>query len=184
MRLLLGVLLVAAVLAVPAGAAVDPRVFVLSQADAPRGYLFDKDNSLLMTRAMVDSAPSEKGAQALARAGFVNAYFARYTRYGPPHWSYVNSAAYAFRQPRGAESYMRWMTRTGFGKGSGPPRRIALGDEAWLYTISSSTDTGTAVLWRHGRVVAMVSCFEMTGHRSLALAQARKQQRRIFAQLS
>ena len=175
-------LLAAAVLASPAGAALDPRVFVLSQADVPRGYLFDKDNSLLITRATVDRVPSDKGAQALARAGFVNAYIARYTSYGPSRWSYVNSAAYAFRGPSGAQTYVRWMLKTGLGN-IGRPQRIALGDEAWLYTMSS-TDTGTAVLWRHGRVVALVSCMEMTRHRTLALAQARKQQRRIVAQLS
>jgi hypothetical protein len=177
MRLLL-VLLASVLFALPAAAAVDPRVFVLSQADVPRGYQFDRDNSLLITRAMVDRAPSDKDARALVRAGFVNAYFARYTRYGKPHWSYISSVAYAFRQSTGARGYLGWMRKSASTQGSGRPQRIALGDEAWLFTISSS-DTGTAILWRHGRVVAMVSCFEMTRHRSLALAQAGKQERRV-----
>jgi len=183
MRRLLGLSVVVCLVAVPASvASVDPRIFVLSQADVPRGYMFDESNSLLITRAIVDAAPGDEGGQALARAGFVNGYFARYTNYGPPHWRYVNSAAYAFRQPSGARRYLLWMMKSAFAKVSGP-KRVGLGDEAWLYTMTSP-DTGTSVLWRHGRVVAWVSCLEMARHRSLALAQAHKQQRRIAAQLS
>lgn len=182
------VVIVAATLAMAVASAsalaagVDPRVFVLAQADVPRGYEFDKDNSLLVTRAMVDRAPTDDGARALARAGLVNGYFARYTNYGGPRWSYVNSAAFAFRQPKGAKSYLLWWMRS-IARSAGPAQRIRLGNEAWLFT-ASSPDTGTSVLWRHGRVVALVGCLEMRRHRSLALAQARKQERRIAARVS
>jgi hypothetical protein len=183
MRWLSAALLAAAVFALPASAArIDPRLLVLHQVDVPARYVFDEDNSLLFTRAMVDSGRDD-GARALARAGFVNGYFARYANYGPPHWSYVNSGAYAFRQPKGARTYLLRM-KAEFAKRSVRPQRLGLGDEGWLFMVSTSTDTGTSVLWRHGRVIAWVSCLEMTRHRSLALAQARKQERRIAAQVS
>jgi hypothetical protein len=57
--------------------------------------------------------------------------------------------------------------------------RIQLADEAWLY--DDTAEDGTVVAWRHGRVVAYVSCSEMANHGALALALARKQQRRIVA---
>jgi hypothetical protein len=58
----------------------------------------------------------------------------------------------------------------------------AIGAEGWVYT-ARSLDTGTLVLWRYGRVVALLACQEMTSHRSLALSLARKQQRRIAGAL-
>ncbi len=67
-------------------------------------------------------------------------------------------------------------------RGLGRARRVQLGDEAWVLT-SSRDETGTYVVWRHGRVVSFVSCLQMTQHRTLALAQARKQERRIAAKL-
>jgi hypothetical protein len=57
-------------------------------------------------------------------------------------------------------------------------RPVDLGDAGWIY-VSSSRDSGTHVAWRSGRVVALVNCEWMTPHRALALAMARKQQRRI-----
>jgi hypothetical protein len=41
----------------------------------------------------------------------------------------------------------------------------------------------TFVIWREGRVTALVVCQLMNGHRKLALALARTQQRRIAAAL-
>lgn len=182
MRWLVAALVAAAVLALPASAAgVDPRLFALRQVDVPARYVFDEDNSLLIRRALLAGVPDES-ARALVRYGFVSGYLARYTNYDPPRWRYVNSVAFVFRQPQGARSYMPLLVKSWFAQASGRSRRIDLGDEALLYSSGSRT-TGTAVLWRYGRVVAYVSCSQMTEHRALALAHARKQQRRIAAEL-
>jgi len=181
MRAVLGAVVIAVVLALPASAAsTDPRVFVLSQADVPKGYMFDESNSLLVPRALIDRA-SDEGSRRLRRSGFQAGYFARYLNSNPPYWRYVNTVAYVFREPKGARTFLPWMIRTGFAQAGGA-RRVDLGDEAWMYT-SNSRKTGTSVVWRYGRVLAWVSCLEMTGHRTLALAQARKQQRRMAAAL-
>jgi hypothetical protein len=182
MRWLLA-LAAAAVLALPASAAgVDPRLFVLRQIDVPPRYDFDEDNSLLIPSGARLAGVPDESAKALVRLGFVGGYIARYTNYGPPRWRYVNSVAFVFREAKGARSYLPLMVKSGFAQGGGRARRVNLGDEALLYS-SSSRSTGTAIIWRHGRVVAYVSCSQMTEHRALALAQARKQQRRIAAEL-
>jgi hypothetical protein len=184
MRSLLFALAAGAVLALPSSAAgVDPRLFVLHQIDVPARYEFDEDNSLLVpgARARLAGLPDES-ARVLVRLGFVNGYVARYTNYDPPRWRYVNSVAFVFRDAKGARGYMPLLVKSGFAQGSWRSRGIDLGDEALLYS-SGSRSTGTAVVWRYGRVVAYVSCSQMTEHRALALAQARKQQRRIAAEL-
>jgi hypothetical protein len=174
--------LVAAALALPASAAsVDPRLFVLHQIDVPPRYEFDEDNSLLISPADVARVPGEAG-KTLARSGFVTAFYAPYTNYGPPYWRYVNSAAFVFRQPNGARGYLPVVVKSWFSNRRLQARRVDLGDEALLYTSSSRT-SGTAVVWRQGRVVAFVGCSHMAEHRALALAQARKQQRRIASEL-
>jgi hypothetical protein len=171
--------LAVASLAVPASAAVvDPRPFVLSQRDVPRGYLFDEDNSLLLSRAMVDRGTDE-AARLLRRLGFQGAYFATYLNTAPPKWRFIHSGAYVFRDVSGARGFVRFARRTGLTPFHQRGRRLDLGDEAWR----SSTGDGTAVVWRTRRVVAYVSCSEMVRHRALATAHARKQQRIIAARL-
>ena len=183
MRQILAGLLAASVLAVPASAAsVDPRVLVLHQIDVPARYFFDEDNSLLIPTPLVGSLGKEPVYRALRRNGFVSGYFARFVNSGPPRWRYVDSAAFVFRQPQGARGYLPWMVKSGLPQSGGRARPINLGDEALLYA-SNSREIGTAVIWRHGRVVAYVHCSQMTEHRALALAHARKQQRRIAAAL-
>jgi hypothetical protein len=151
MRLLTGILGAAVLVGVPASAAtVDPRLLTLGQTDMPARYLFDDDNSLLLTRASLAGVNGGPG-RALVRSGFVN-------------------------------GYLPSVVKAGFGQLVGRPSSIRLGDEARVYT-TGAPDEGTAVVWRHGRVVAFVSCTEMARHRALCLAQARKQQRRIAAAL-
>jgi hypothetical protein len=179
MRWLLAVLVAAGAFALPASAAsVDPRLFVLHQVDVPARYFFDEDNSAIISRGMVLASPDEQ-ARLLARSGFLAAYFARYLNSDPPRWRYVNSGAYVFRRAGGAKTWMEKLAREQ-GRGQTQRSKLDLGDEAWVLT-SSSRRTGTSVVWRHRGVLAWVSCEQMVRHRTLALAQARKQQRRIAA---
>ena len=158
----------------------DPKALVLPQADVPARYLFDPGNSMAIPRSFAVAAKTE-GARDLVRAGFVGGYFARYSNTGPPRWRYITSGAYLFRDAVGARKVLPSMVAS-MNRGLGRTRRVQLGDEAWVVS-SSRDETGTYVIWRHGRVVSFVSCLQMTQHRTLALAQARRQERRIAATL-
>jgi hypothetical protein len=162
--------------AVPSSAAsVSPKLYVLDQAEVPKGYFLDRDNSLLLSKATVDRASNEE-SRLLRRLGFTGAYLGTYLNTSPPKWRFIHSGAFVFRAVYGANGLVRtWRTKvpTPF---SGRGKRIRLGDEAWLY---KDTEGGSGVMWRHGRVVAYVRCTEMANHRVLALTLARKQQRRI-----
>ena len=164
--------------AVPSSAAsVSPKLYVLSQAEVPSGYFFDKDNSLLLSKASVDRASNEE-SRLLRRLGFLGAYLGTYVNTSPPKWRFVHSGAFIFRGATGASELVRTWRTKGPTPFSGRAERIELGDEAWLY--KDMTEGGSALVWRHGRVVAYVSCTEMANHRELALRLARKQQRRIM----
>ena len=159
-------------------ASVSPKPYVLSQAEVPQGYFLDKDNSLLLSKTTVDRASNEE-SRLLRRLGFMGAYLGTYLSTSPPKWRFIHSGAFVFRAAKGASELVRtWRTKvpTPF---SGRGERIRLGDEAWLY---KDTEGGSAVMWRHGRIVAYVRCTEMPNHRVLALTLARKQQRRIVTQ--
>jgi hypothetical protein len=70
--------------AVPSSAAgVSPKLYVLGQADVPQGYFFDKDNSLLLSKATVDRASNEE-SRLLRRLGFMGAYLGTYLNTSPP----------------------------------------------------------------------------------------------------
>jgi hypothetical protein len=165
--------------AVPSSAAsVSPKLYALNQADVPKGYFFDKDNSMLLSKATVDRGSNEE-SRLLRRIGFMGAYLGTYLNTSPPKWRFIHSGAFVFRAASGARELVRtWRTKspTPF-NGRGKP--IRLGDEAWFY--KESEKSGSAVVWRDGRVVAYVSCTEMVNHRALTLALARKQQARIVA---
>jgi len=163
--------------AVPSSAAsVNPKLYALSQADVPKGYDFDKDNSLLLSKALVDRASNEE-SRLLRRLGFGGANIAAYLNTSPPKWRFVHSGAFIFRAANGARAFVRTARRTGLTPFARRGDRIQLGDEAWLY--KDTAEGGSAVAWRQGRVVAFVSCTEMADHRALALTLARTQQRRI-----
>ena len=163
--------------AVPSSAAsVSPKLYALSQADVPEGYFFDKDNSLLLSKATVDRASNDE-SRLLRRLGFLGAYLGTYLNTSPPKWRFIHSGAFVFRAASGARGLVRTWRMKGPAPFSGRGERIQLGDEAWLY--KDTTQGGSAVVWRHGRVVAYVSCTEMANHRVLALRLARKQQRHI-----
>ena len=146
----------------------------------PARYFFDEENSTLLPRALV-TQPGQ-GARILKLSEFQTGYFARYLNSDPPRWRYVTSVAYVFRQPKGARAFMSWMTDTGFAHARGRITRVDLGEQAWMHT-SPSSEIGTSILWHSGRVFALVTCSHMSRHETLALGQARKQQRRIAAEL-
>ena len=165
--------------AVPSSAAsVNPKLYALSQADVPQGYFFDKDNSLLLSKATVDRASNDE-SRFLRRNGFMGAYLGAYLNTSPPRWRFVHSGAFIFRTASGASAFVRTARRERLAPFIPRGDRIQLGDEAWLY--KDTANHGSVVTWRHGRVVAYVSCTEMANHRALTLALARKQQRRIAA---
>ena len=177
MRRLASLLIATAALALPASAAnVNPRVFVLSRFDVPAHYEFDEDNSTILPGELASGYAG--GRPVVARAGYVNGYLASYLNVDPPRWHHVASAAFVFRRAEGARMYLAWFDEA-FKKHNATQRRtVDLGDAGWIY-VSRSRDNGTHVAWRSGRVVALVLCEWMTPHRALALAMARKQQRRI-----
>ena len=175
---------VTAVLAPSAvGARPGPKALVLQASDVPAGYAFDADNSMAYPRGADFGGAAEIG-RVLRRTGFAGGYVVRYTNTGPPRWRYINSAAFLFERPGGAERFLSWLDAS-LRKQRGVRllrRAVDLGQRGWLYT-SGSADVGTAVQWRHGRVVAIVTCQQMTRHRPLALGHAAKQERRIAAAL-
>ena len=180
-RWLLALLTAAAVLPLSAGAAsVDPKALVLPQADMPARYLLDPGNSMAISRAFVLSAKND-GARDLLRAGFVGGYFARYQSSDPPRWRSITAGAYVFRGSAGARKALPSMV-AGTNRGLGRARRVTLGDEGWVLS-SGTGETGTYVVWRHGRVLSFVICLQTTQHRTVALAHARKQERLIAAKL-
>ena len=181
MRLLVVVLFAVALFPGGANAAtVDPKALVLSQTDVPARYLLDRNNSMVVSRALIARSP-DPAARKLVHSGFVSAYFARYTNYGRPHWRHVTSGAYVFRGEAGAKRMLA-LTLVDARRGLAIAQRLRLGDDAWLISIGGREPT-TSVLWRYRGVTAILTCSEMTQHRTLALALARKQQRRIAAVL-
>jgi hypothetical protein len=153
MRWLVIFLVAAAVLAVPATAAsIAPTRFVLSEAEVPRGYLLDEDNSLLLTRAQLERAP-EEGSRLLVRLGFQAGSYARYLNSDPPRWRYVGSGAFVFRRSEAPRKYMPRLIKLEYAKAGVRARRLELGDEAWLY-VARSRGEGSSVVWRSGRVLA------------------------------
>jgi len=177
------VLVAAAALALPASAAsIQPKLLVLRAGDVPARYFFDKDNA--MTLFPSDLGTSVDRRRILARSGFVTAYVELFRNTDPPRWRSINSAAYVFRSAAGARIFLAWLDK-GVRKETGGTvqrRPVGLGDEGWSY-VSSSREDGTQVVWRVGRVLAVLGCEQMTGHQGLALLLAREQQRRLATAL-
>jgi hypothetical protein len=181
MRTLASLLVAVAAFALPASAAsVDPRVFVLRQIDVPAHYEFDTENSLVLPAEL--AARNAEGRRVVVRAGYVNGYLASYLNTDSSRWKHIVSVAFVFRRAEGAKMYLAWLDKFTRESNAGQRSPVDIGAGGWMY-VSRSRDTGTQVAWRSGRVVALVSCEWMTSHRSLALAMAPKQQRRIAAAL-
>jgi hypothetical protein len=180
MRRLILLAIAVAIVQQPASAArVDPKAYVLGAGDAPARYDPDLDNSIALPKAL--AAGDAATRRLLERAGYVSGYLVRYLNADPPRWKYVDSLAFVFRTAQGATGYLTRLDRFAREQSAGAPRRaVGLGSGGWSY-VSRSLDAGTRIVWRSGRVVAMLACYEMTGHRALAFELARAQQSRIAA---
>jgi hypothetical protein len=186
MRLLLAAGFAAALLAAPTYAAgIDPLKLVLQESEVPRGYQHDEDNSGPLPNALLRGAQPER-RDIIARAGRVDGYATRYVNYGPPHWRYVVSWVDVFRTSRGAKLYFDWSVERLRRETPGRLQPVVIGDGGLVQSRMPSADPddpATFVIWREGRVTALVVCQLMNDHRKLALALARIQQRRIAATL-
>jgi hypothetical protein len=167
----------AALVAPAASATVNPKALVLAENEAPRYYTFDANNSLAFSRPRAGGTDSQ--SKRLLEAGIERGYIVRYL--DNRAYRYVYSTAFVFTRPAGAKRYFAQI-RNSAGSHPTSRSRVDLGAEGFMYSLDAP-DTGTAVAWRHGRVVASVTCAEMTRHRWLALRLARKQEQRIRATL-
>jgi hypothetical protein len=180
-RLAVSLAIVLTLAAPAAGASNDPRAYVLGQVDVPKGFELSEENSLLLTAGML-VGDTDEASKLLRRAGFQGAYLAGYINAAPPHWKFLHTGAFLFRTAAGARTFVRSTRSFALGPFPARGRRLDLGDEAWTRS-TSSPDDATAVVWRYQRIVAYVVCSDMSGHRRVAQALARKQQRRIAATL-
>jgi hypothetical protein len=173
-RALVSAVLVAAVVVPAAGADVAPRALVLQRSDLPRGYTTDE------TQVLGNPGPgaTESFKELAKRSDRVTGYYAAYVNGSKQ----ITSVAETFRRPAGAQFYLKWYTDKLSREGEGARSRIALGDGGFVYRVRS-TRNSTFVLWRDGRVVSSVLCHAMPEHRTLAVALARKQDRRATAAL-
>lgn len=173
----------AAVFAVPAGAAaVDPKALVLRQADVPAGFRVVPDQSgIRSNRELAKGGPEHR--RQVERSGRVTGFFRLWQRRAPGVSVLVGSLADVCRDARGATAWLAWLddrarrqsTRTHLRR-----RVVRIGDEGWAY--STTRLGGTALVgWRRGRVVALVSTSGLGLGKALDLA--RRQQRRIAAAL-
>jgi hypothetical protein len=163
------VALVLVSLAPASASTVDPKALVLQRADVPGGYRLDETQLL--------GNPGQ-GATAgfrdlVRRSGRLTGYYAHYVRGSRE----ITSVAELFGRAGGAKIYFAWYERRLAREGEGARSRIAIGDGGWVYRVRS-TQNSTFVLWRDGRVVSSVLCHAMKDHRTLAVALARKQDRR------
>jgi hypothetical protein len=158
-------------------AGIQPRTLVLQAGDVPPHYVFQQGSSGPVRSV---GAPDE-----LVRPGLKGGYYATYWADSGSSKTIV-SAAYVYRSPAGPKAALSALDRTA--RRNAPPsltrRSVQIGrrGNGWLYT-ERARDPGTAVAWRFGRVLAVVNCAAPTGHQKLALALARKQQRRMAAAL-
>jgi hypothetical protein len=169
----LAAVLTVAVAATAAG--IEPRALVLQEGDLPPHYEFQPGSSGTV-RAV--GAPD-----ALVRPGLKGGYYATYWGDSGSSKTIV-SAAYVYRSASGSTAALAAVDRAA--RRNRPPslarRPVRIGETGWLYT-ERTRDHGTSIVWRFGRVLAIVNCSAPRGHEKLALALARKQQRRVAAAL-
>jgi hypothetical protein len=153
---------------------VQPKALVLHTSDVPRGYKLS--NTELLGNPGPGSKPSFR--ELAKRTGRVTGYYADFTQRS----NEITSVAELFRRPAGARAYFAWYEGQLKTQGESSRSRIALGDGGWVYRVRSQPNS-TFVLWHDGRVVSSLVCHKAQGHRELALALARKQDRRATAAL-
>lgn len=170
------VVLVALLLAVPAGAAsVDPKTLVLARSDLPAGYRLARDESGLRTNEQ-ESKDSREARELVVRSGRLTGYEATWGKPG----TMAQSRADLCRRPSGARILFDFVVQEMRKSGIKGLRRApaGIGAESWLYSGGDSQASGFAlVVWRYERVFAGIVGIGLT--RTFALELARKQQRRI-----
>ena len=169
----LGLVVLFAGMAVAASAAtVQPKSLVLQRVDVPRGYELDE------TQLLGNPGPgaTESFRELAKRSGRITGYYAHFVRGAKE----ITSVAELFRGSAGAKVYFAWYERRLQSQGEGTRSRLALGAGGWIYRVHS-TRNSTFVLWRDGRTVSSVLTHAMPGHRELAVALARTQDRRASA---
>jgi hypothetical protein len=168
----------AAVLVAPAAAAtVDPRSLVLQQADVPRGFQLDREDSGVRSNA-AESAGQPEVRALFARSGRLTGYEIAYGRGG----TRIEARADVFRSAAGARTLFEWYNRELPKAGLRGLRSSAIrvGAAGRLYSGSTGSPFNL-VVWRYDRVFAGVVGLGVTRARTIALA--RVQQRRISAAL-
>lgn len=174
---LVGGVLVAAVLVHVAGAGtLDPSRLVLRQADVPAGYDVVADKTGIRTNAQDVRDYPELRAK-YRRWGRVTGYQAQFDR----ALTSITSRADVLRNRAGARGMVEWFVGEAARQSQAhtPPRKVGLGDAGLLYAWRFGGDSFTIVVWRFGRVFAIVGGTGIDKQHMLALA--RSQQRRISA---
>lgn len=164
--------------ALPASAVqVDPKGLVLQQADVPRGFVVDRDETGLRTNA-AEVRDEPKLAPLFRKWKRMTGYEAQYDR-GEVK---IESRVDVFASRAGARQILDWYDREVRKAGLGGLRRAAgsVGEQAWIYEAPFPAPS-TIVVWRHGRVFAGVLGEKLGRERTLSLARA--QQLRIAAAL-
>jgi hypothetical protein len=177
-RLVLFAGLVCAVLAgTTVAAGPNASALVLRSSDVPPGYVLDRDESGWYPNGKV--AESKAARALIARLGRVTGFRRKWvSRENGSIQRVVTSSADVLREPAGARIYVRLGSTDLEKSGIKGLRRssVRLGDEAWLIH-GDSDDVLAWVVWRSGRVGAMVFGWGIRPSETLALA--RVQQRRI-----
>jgi hypothetical protein len=173
----LGVVLIALLLVIPAGAAatVDPKALVLAQSDLPAGYRLDRDESGLRTNER-ESKDGREARELVVGSGRITGYEATWGK----REILLDSRADLCRRPSGARILFDFVVREMRKSGIKGLRRApaGVGAESWIYSGGDAQVSGFAlVVWRYDRVFAGIVGVGLS--RTLALELARKQQRRI-----
>jgi hypothetical protein len=171
-------LLVAAVVALPAGAAeFDPAMLVVGPADVPAGYRLVRSESGLRTNTAAAKEIPEL-ARLFRKWGRVTGYQHIFDR-GERS---IEARVDLFRAPAGAASMLAWSGIQIYSSGTAGVRirNAGIGTES-LVASAASPSAETYAYWRHGRAWAALGGPGLT--RATVLALAQKQQRRIAAAL-
>jgi hypothetical protein len=155
---------------------VDPGKLVLQEADVPKGFTVDEEETGVQSNR---EAGSDREARALvARSGRITGYEAEFDR----GTASISSRADLFRTAAGATMLLRYLEREIRKAGIARMRaaRVRIGAEGWVWGVPRPVSF-SIVVWRYRRVFAGIAVAGIPRARALALA--RVQQRRIAAAL-
>jgi hypothetical protein len=173
---ILGVVVVALLLAIPAGAAsVDPKTLVLARSDLPAGYRLNRDESGLRTNER-ESKDGREARELVVRSGRITGYEATWGK----REITLDSRADLCARSSGARILFDFVVQEMRKSGIKGLRRApaGVGADSWIYSGGDAQASGFAlVVWRYHRVFAGIVGVGLS--RTLALELARKQHRRI-----